>query len=63
MVNWAAPTHLQGRGKQLAADMVADPGAPIEAYGGQRDAIRLTSVERAVAYLEEHDGNVPFGFD
>lgn len=63
VVNWSLPTDLQGRGKQLIDEMVADPTAPIEAYGGQREAIRLTSVDRAITYLEENDGNVPFGFD
>lgn len=63
VVNWTLPSHLQGQSRQLIGDMVADPSAPIEAYGGQRDTIRLTSVEQAIAYLEEHDGNVPFGFD
>lgn len=63
VVNWTLPTHLQGRGRQVIDDMVADPMAPVEAYGGQREAIRLTGVERAVSCLDENDGNVPFGFD
>jgi len=63
VVNMALPSHDQGRGKQLIDDMVADPLAPIEKYGGARDAIRLTSAEDAVDYLEMNDGNVPFGFD
>lgn len=62
VVNWALPSHQRGRGKAVIDDMVADPAAPVEKYGGQRAAIRLTSVEQAVAYLKEHDGNVPFGF-
>jgi len=44
--------------------MVADPGAPIEAYGGgHRQNVRLTSAEEAVNYLKENGGDVPFGFD
>ena len=58
------PSHAQGRGKRLIREMVADPTAPIEAYGGgQRENIRLVSVEAAIDYLKEHGGNVPFGFE
>lgn len=63
VVNMALPSHDQGRGKQIIDNMVADPAAPIERYGGQRDAIRLTSVADAVDYLKANGGNVPFGFD
>lgn len=62
VVNVALPSHAQGEGKQLIREMLADPDGPIERYGGQRNAIRLRSVEAAVAYLEGHGGNVPFGF-
>lgn len=62
VVNMALPSHLQGAGKRAIDEMVA-AGKPIERYGGQRDAIRLTSVEDAVEYLEENGGNVPFGFE
>lgn len=63
VVNMALPSHDQGRGRQLIDEMLADPTGPIERYGGSRDAIRLTSVEKAVEYLKENDGNVPFNFD
>jgi len=63
VVNMTLPSHAQGRGRQLIEALLADPTAPIERYGGTRDAIRLTSVDAAVAFLREHDGNVPFGFD
>lgn len=63
VVNMTLPSHEQGQGRQLIDDMLADPTAPIERYGGTRDAIRLTSVEDAVEYLKANDGNVPFGFD
>lgn len=61
VVNMALPSHQQGAGRDAIDEMVR-AGKPIEQYGGQRDAIRLTSVEDAVEYLEENDGNVPFGF-
>lgn len=62
VVNMALPSHQQGRGKTLIDELATDPSGPIEPYGGTRDAIRLTSVEDAVDYLEDNDGNVPFGF-
>lgn len=55
------PTHAQGTAEDVIRELVRDPEAPVEAYGGQRDAIRLTSIDAAVAYIEEHGGNVPFG--
>lgn len=63
VVNMALPSHERGRGKRLIDEMVADPLAPIEQYGGQRGAIRLTRVAAAVEYLREHGGNGPFGSD
>lgn len=63
VVNMSLPSHDQGRGRQLIGEMLSDPGGPIERYGGQRDAIRLRSVEAAVDYLKRNDGNVPFNFD
>jgi hypothetical protein len=62
VTNWL-PSHAQGRGEQLIREMVTEPNTPVEGYGGSRDNIRLTSVADAVEYLEQHDGNVPFGFD
>ncbi len=57
------PSHEEGRGKRLLAEMTTDPDAPIESYGGgHRENVRLTSVEDTVAYLRDNDGNVPFGF-
>lgn len=41
--------------------MIADPESPVEKYGGQRDAIRLTSISDAVAFIEDKEGDVPFG--
>ena len=62
VTNWL-PSHAQGRGEQLIRELITDPNAPVEAYGGSRDNVRLASVEDAVEYLKRHDGNVPFGFD
>lgn len=64
IVNMALPSHEQGRGKTLLEEMVADPHAPLEAYGGgHRQNVRLTTIEAAVDYLKANDGDVPFGFD
>lgn len=64
VVNRYLPPSEQGRGKTLLEEMVTNPTAPIEGYGGgHRENVRLSSVEAAVSYLEENDGEVPFGFD
>lgn len=64
VVNMALPTHDRGRGRSLLEDMLSDPSAPIEGYGGgHRSNVRLTSVDAAVDYLNANDGDVPFGFD
>ncbi|MBS1263691.1 MAG: hypothetical protein MAG715_00876 [Methanonatronarchaeales archaeon] len=54
--NWF-PTHLQDDAKDVIKEMVRDPEAPVERYGGARNAIRLTSVEDAKRYIED------LGFD
>ena len=60
--NWL-PSHLQGLGERLLREVIRDPDALIEAYGGSRANVRLTSVEAAVSYLERHGGDVPFAFE
>lgn len=60
--NWL-PSHAQGEAEEVIREMVKDPEAPLEKYGGSRDNVRLTSVDAAVRYLRENGGNVPFGFD
>lgn len=60
---WVA-THNRGRAEELIRDMVRDPDAPVEAYGGgARDNIRLTSIQAGVDYLKANDCEVPFGYD
>lgn len=59
----ALPSHEEGRGKDLLEEMVSNPDTPIQGYGGgHRQNVRLTSVGDAVSYLEDNDGDVPFGF-
>lgn len=63
VVNWF-PSHAQGRTRTLIQEMMANPSCPVEGYGGgNRQNMRLSSVDAAVAYLKEHGGDVPFGFD
>jgi hypothetical protein len=60
----ALPSHEEGRGKDLLEEMLSDANAPIEGYGGgHRQNVRLTSVDDAVRYLKDNEGDVPFGFD
>lgn len=61
IVRMALPSHAEGRGKELVDDLVQ--AGVVERYGGgHRANVRLTSADAAVAYLAEHDGDVPFGF-
>lgn len=62
VVNWF-PSHVQGQAERVIRGMIADVDAPVEAYGGSRDNVRLTSVEDAIRFLEDNDGTVPFGYD
>ena len=57
------PTHARGDAEAAIRELIRDPDAPVEAYGGQRDAIRLTSISAAVSYIEAHGGDVPFGLE
>lgn len=60
---WVA-THDRGRAKEMIDDMLRRPDSPIEGYGGGgRKNIRLTSVKAGVEFIEDHDGDVPFGVD
>lgn len=63
VVNYSLPSHEQGRGKDLIEEMLTNPRAPIEGYGGgRRSNIRLTSAEEAVEYLEANGDDPPFPF-
>jgi hypothetical protein len=44
--------------------MLHRPDSPIEGYGGGgRKNIRLTSMKAGVEFIEDRDGDVPFGVD
>jgi len=58
--SWFA-TDEQGRVEELLREMIRDVDAPLEGYGGSRDNVRLTSIEAAKQYLEEHGGELPWG--
>lgn len=58
--NWFASDD-QGRVEDLIREMIRDPDAPLEGYGGSRDNVRLTSIESAKRYILERGGDVPWG--
>lgn len=60
VANWFASDE-QGRAKDLIREMIRDPKAPLEGYGGSRDNVRLTSLEDAKKYIEDHGGDLPWG--
>ncbi|GAA0288693.1 hypothetical protein [Halobacterium noricense] len=58
--NWFA-TDEQGRAEELIREMIREPDAPLQGYGGSRDNVRLTSISDAKAYIREHGGDLPWG--
>lgn len=58
--NWVA-TNDQGRAETLVREMIRDPAAPLEGYGGSRDNVRLTSIEDAKTYIRDRGGDLPWG--
>ncbi|MDL5363895.1 hypothetical protein [Halalkalicoccus sp. NIPERK01] len=55
-------SHEQGDAKEAIRELIRNP-PPVQAYGGQRDAIQLTSLSDGVQYLKDNGGEVPFGLD
>ncbi len=62
VVNWFA-SHRQGEARDAIDELVAEPESPVVRYGGQRDAIKLTSIEDAKQYLVDSDRELPWGFE
>lgn len=59
--SWVAK-HDRGRAETLIRNMITDPSAPIEAYGGgSRDNIRLSSMQAGIDYIKDNGGTLPFG--
>lgn len=58
--NWCESSD-QGRAEDLIREMIRNPEAPLEGYGGSRDNVRLTSIEDAKEYIEERGGDLPWG--
>jgi hypothetical protein len=50
--NWFASSD-QGRVEDLIRELIRDPSAPVEGYGGARDNVRLTSIQDAKDWLNE----------
>ena len=57
---WVA-THDEKRAEEIIRELIKDPDAPLEAYGGSRDNVRLTSIEDGKEFVEELGGSPPFG--
>lgn len=60
--NWFAASD-QGKLKDVIDDLTRDPHSPIEAYGGGRDNIRLTSRKQGKQFLISHGEDLPWGID
>jgi len=58
--NWFA-TDEQGHVEDVIRDMIRDPDAPLEGYGGSRDNVRLTSIDDAKQSIVERGGELPWG--
>jgi len=56
---WVA-SHDEGRAEDLIRDMITDPSSPIEAYGGSRDNVRLTSMQDGIDFVKDRGGDLPF---
>lgn len=48
--NWFKSSD-QGKAEDAIRELIRDPESPVERYGGQRDAIRLTSLQDARQWL------------
>ena len=59
----AVATSDRGRAEELIREQMRDPTGPLEAYGGARDNVRLTSIPDGVQFLKDNDCDVPFGYD
>ena len=54
-------SHNEGKAKKAVEELIQN--GPVEGYGGgARQNVRLQSVPAAVDYLDDNDGDIPFGF-
>ena len=51
--NWF-PTSKQGNVETHIRELIRDPDAPVEGYGGARDNVRLTGIDDAKEWLSDH---------
>lgn len=58
--NWFA-TSDRGRAQAAIREMIRDPDAPLEAYGGSRDNVRLTGIDDAKEFITSNGGRLPWG--
>ena len=46
--------HNQGKGEQVIRELIRRPEHPVEAYGGERDNIRLVDYDESRDFVEEY---------
>lgn len=56
---WGFASHNRGKVKSVLEDLVRDPKAPVQKYGG-RDNVQLTSMEEAKQFIEDNGGDPPW---
>jgi hypothetical protein len=59
--NWGFASHNEGKVKELLEELATDPEAPVEKYGGHRNAVRLTDMQEAKSFIKENGGELPWG--
>lgn len=57
--NWF-PSHQQGEVEELVREMIRDPNAPLEGYGGARDNVRISDMEDAKQFIRERGIDLPW---
>lgn len=57
--NWVQ-SHNQGDAEDAIEELVSNPAAPVERYGGSRNNIRLSSMDAAKEFILDNDGDLPF---
>ncbi|RLM41889.1 hypothetical protein DVK00_18790 [Haloarcula sp. Atlit-47R] len=58
----ALPDHLQGRGGQILHDDIIPNHKAGVTYVKGNETVTISDTEKAVKFLEENGGNVPFNF-
>jgi len=62
IVQTALPTHARGRGKTLLEDQMIPQNEAGWAYYSSNGSVHITDPDKAVSFIEEHNGNVPWNY-